>query len=182
MARASCTLKWDVLNATSVEILPEIGSVPSAGTRKVTVTETTTFTLRARGQGRPETGRATVYVCRKSDDAAKPDLSPAKRQNNYGLSFTGYLQVPTTGVYTLYTTSDDGSALFIGDTLVVDNGGAHKPAEQPGKIALMAGKHAVRIPFMQGGGGAALNMSYAGPGLEKQIIPASAWSHVSRGR
>ena len=35
-------------------------------------------------------------------------------QEHVGLRFTGFLQVPRAGLYTFYTTSDDGSRLFVG--------------------------------------------------------------------
>jgi len=109
--------------------------------------------------------------------AAQPTCAPARRRENYGLFFSGFLEVPRDGVYTLYVTSDDGSALYLGGRLLVDNGGFHAPRERSGRVALRAGRHAVRIAFMQGGGGAELAVAYEGPGIAKQIVPASAWSH-----
>ncbi len=43
-------------------------------------------------------------------------LSPAERGDYFGFKFTAYVQVPTDGIYTFYTTSDDGSRLYIGGT------------------------------------------------------------------
>jgi len=43
----SATLSWDVSDATSVTIEPEIGSVALTGTRQVSPTETTTYTIKA---------------------------------------------------------------------------------------------------------------------------------------
>ena len=40
-------------------------------------------------------------------------------------AFTGWLEVPSAAVWTLHTDSDDGSRLWIGDSLVVDNDGLH---------------------------------------------------------
>ena len=32
----------------------------------------------------------------------------------FGFRYTGYIQVPVDGIYTFYTTSDDGSRLYVG--------------------------------------------------------------------
>nr|WP_254448843.1 NPCBM/NEW2 domain-containing protein [Spirosoma rhododendri] len=100
------------------------------------------------------------------------------RDQNYGLRFTGYINVPTDGTYTFYTTSDDGTKLMIGNTTVVSNDGVHGDQEQSGSIGLKAGKHAFTIVYFQGVGGQSLSASYSGPNLGKQAIPASAFYRV----
>jgi signal transduction histidine kinase len=42
------------------------------------------------------------------------DLRVMARPERVGLRFTGFLEVPSDGLYTFYTTSDDGSRLFAG--------------------------------------------------------------------
>ncbi|WP_375447784.1 PA14 domain-containing protein [uncultured Fibrella sp.] len=108
-----------------------------------------------------------------------PDLTVRSRDNDYGLFYSGYITVPTDGVYTFYTNSDDGSKLLIGSTEVVNNDGGHAEQERSGTIGLKAGTHAISIPYFQGGGGQAMTVSYSGPGLGKQTIPAAAYRRVS---
>ncbi|WP_324679525.1 FG-GAP-like repeat-containing protein [Hymenobacter sp. GOD-10R] len=110
---------------------------------------------------------------------ATPTLSEAQREDGYAFQYTGYVTVPTDGQYTFYTSSDDGSKLFIGSQLVVDNDGLHGEVEQSGTIGLQAGTHAVTIAFFENDGGQTLNVSYAGPSLGKQLIPATAYKRVS---
>ena len=98
------------------------------------------------------------------------------RDEYIGFRFTGYIQVATTGDYTFYTTSDDGSKLYIGNSLVVDNNGAHGMTERSGSIHLTAGKHAITVIFSQGGGAFGLEVRYAGPGIAKTRIPHSVLS------
>ncbi|GGF11009.1 hypothetical protein GCM10011383_22770 [Hymenobacter cavernae] len=95
------------------------------------------------------------------------------------MQFSGYVTVPTDGQYTFYTNSDDGSRLYIGSTLVVDNDGLHGDREIASTIGLKAGTHAITVAFFQDAGGQNLQVSYAGPGLTKQVIPASAYKRVS---
>ena len=102
------------------------------------------------------------------------DLAPRLRDDEFALRYTGYVSVPTDGQYTFFTASDDGSQLFIGSTLVVDNDGQHGTRERSGQIGLKAGVHALTVTFFERGGDQVLNVSYAGPGLSKQLIPAGA--------
>jgi glucose/arabinose dehydrogenase len=110
-----------------------------------------------------ETGRVSTF-----------DVSPRNQNNEYAFRFQGYVNVPTDGQYTFYTNSDDGSLLYIGSQLVVNNDGLHAMQERSGTIGLKAGYHAIQLDFFQRWGGQGLQVSYAGPGLSKQSIPASA--------
>ncbi|RYF66625.1 MAG: hypothetical protein EOO39_22705, partial [Cytophagaceae bacterium] len=51
------------------------------------------------------------------------DITPRNRDDQFSFNFKGYINVPTDGIYTFYTSSDDGSRLYIGTTMVVDNDG-----------------------------------------------------------
>ncbi len=113
---------------------------------------------------------------------SQPNLTVRNRDESYGLRYTGYISVPTDGVYTFYTSSDDGTKLLIGSTEVVSNDGVHADQEKSGTIGLKAGLHAVSVLYFQGGGGQALSVSYGGPGLGKQVIPAGALWHVDAGQ
>ncbi|MFI4898698.1 MAG: M12 family metallo-peptidase [Phycisphaerales bacterium JB059] len=99
------------------------------------------------------------------------------RADEVGALLTGFVEVFADGLYTFYTNSDDGSALYIGDQLVVDNDGLHGMVERSGQIALHAGRHAVRIEFFENGGGAGLIASLEGPGLSKTDLISFFLSH-----
>ena len=99
------------------------------------------------------------------------------RADNVGAVYTGWIEIPTTGLWTLTTTSDDGSKLWIGSDLVVNNDGLHGMVTVSGTRALAAGKHALRVEFFEAGGGAGLFMSWAGPGQSSAVVPASRLFH-----
>ncbi|MCA9103484.1 MAG: hypothetical protein KDA63_20160, partial [Planctomycetales bacterium] len=122
---------------------------------------------------------ATDVVPELNYGATNGDFATSGRASNLGAVFEGYVAVPATDLYTFYTESDDGSALYIGDTLVVDNDGLHGMQEAAGQIGLKAGLHAVRVEFFESGGAAGLIARIAGGGLPKQVIPGSLWSHAS---
>ncbi len=105
-------------------------------------------------------------------DSTNGAFAGSGRADDVGAMFTGYLDVPTTGMYTLYTESDDGSRLKIGTSTVVNNDGLHGMVEQSGQIALAAGRHSLRVEFFERGGGAGLIVRWVGPGIAKQVIPA----------
>ncbi len=97
-------------------------------------------------------------------------IPPFVRPEEYGLSFVGYVRVPADGLYDFYITSDDGSKLFVCDSLVVDNDGLHGEGELAGQIALKAGLHRIEALMFNNKGGQALGVSWRGPGLDKQPL------------
>jgi len=102
------------------------------------------------------------------------DLKKRTREVQFALRFDGLLSVPATGVYTFSLTSDDGSRLWIGDTLVVDSDGLHGAVERSAPVALERGLHPIRVAMFEQGGGFALDVAWSGPGIKKQRVPASA--------
>ncbi|MGI8952116.1 MAG: fibronectin type III domain-containing protein [Chitinophagaceae bacterium] len=107
-------------------------------------------------------------------------LSPANNTTNYAFKYEGIINIPSDGQYTFYTTSDDGSKLYIGgfnsNNVVVNNDYLQAPTERSGNITLTKGIYPIYITFFQQGGGYALSTSYQGPGISKQLIPDSAFN------
>ncbi|HEX9512010.1 MAG TPA: PA14 domain-containing protein [Puia sp.] len=92
---------------------------------------------------------------------------------NFALQFNGYINIATAGTYTFYTSSDDGSNLYLDGTLLVNNDGIHATQEKSGTVTLTAGSHPIQTNYFQQGGGQSLTVSYAALGISKQAIPAS---------
>lgn len=120
-------------------------------------------------------------------DALKPaargvseqfDLSKRKRDDQYGLRFSGFIDIPREGAWRFHTRSDDGSRLRIGNEEVVTNDGIHAPKEESGEITLKAGRHAITVLYFQNGGPAILDVLWEGPDLPKQKVPAAALTHT----
>jgi len=105
------------------------------------------------------------------------NLAPRLQDENFGMQFTGFIQIPEDGMYAFYTDSDDGSQLFIDEQLIVENDGLHGLKEIEGAIALAAGLHPIRVIFFQGSGGADLVVRWRSTGFEKQVIPESVLWH-----
>ncbi|MHC4990970.1 MAG: alpha-L-fucosidase [Planctomycetota bacterium] len=113
----------------------------------------------------------------KSGVAPGFDLAPRNRAERFAFRYQGFIEVPCDGVYRFFTVSDDGSRLYIGDALVVDNDGLHGAAEADGVVALAAGTHPITVTYFEKTGGDLLEVWYAGPGIEKRRVPAEALSH-----
>jgi len=94
-------------------------------------------------------------------------------QENFALEFIGQLKIKQTGTYTFYTNSNDGSQLYINNKLVVDNDGEHGAKEKSGEIRLEPGNHKIRVTYFQSGGSKVLTVYYKGPGIERNLLPAS---------
>lgn len=101
------------------------------------------------------------------------------RGDNFALKFEGFITVPTTGSYTFYLKSDDGSRLYINNNQVVNNDGLHDASgEASGSVQLDAGTYPIRVTFFEATGGEALTVSYQGPGINKQTIPGNVLGDI----
>ncbi|MET0262387.1 MAG: PA14 domain-containing protein, partial [Rariglobus sp.] len=92
------------------------------------------------------------------------------RPDFYALRFTGDLPLTEAGTYTFYTQSDDGSKIYVNNTLVVDHDGPHGATEKSGTITLPAGTHSLRVEYLEINGGESLQVSYSGPSTPKTVI------------
>ena len=106
-------------------------------------------------------------------------LAPAQdfEHEAFALLFQGYIHIPQDGMYAFTTVSNDGSKLYIGDRLVVDNDGLHRERAETGFIALQQGWHPIRAPYFEAGGAHALAVYYTGPDIPYQEIPPEALRH-----
>ncbi len=94
---------------------------------------------------------------------------------NVGAVFDGYVQVTFPGLYRFEVESSDGSMLWIGNELVVDNSGLHDIQTASGVVGLLPGLHQVHIEYFEATGNAGLIVRNNLDGLSPAVIPASAW-------
>lgn len=136
------------------------------------------------GERLPDFGQLAAV---KSGVVSNFDLDVIYRKEHVGLQFTGYLQVPRSGLYTFYTTSDDGSRLFVGAPplriTVVGRAALPQPhriiigqalredengqwAETEGRVELIR----------EEAGGLHLELSYGGSRLQVEVSDGSGFS------
>lgn len=100
---------------------------------------------------------------------------------SYGFIAIGYFIPPNTGTYTIFTSSDDGSGVWIGDlalpgatrtagnaTLNNGMGTGQGNTKRSNTIGLIGGiSYPIRIVMEEGNGGDNLTFSWAGPGISE---------------
>ncbi len=124
----------------------------------------------------PTTGAtATGSVSEIDVDALWTSITPGDHEN-FAIRYSGFIKINTTETYTFYTSSDDGSKLFIDGNEVVDNDGLHDILETSGTIALNQGIYPITILFFERTGGEFLSMSYSSATISKTVIPFSVLS------
>jgi hypothetical protein len=101
------------------------------------------------------------------------DFAGSGRSDNVGAVFEGWIDAPASGGWTFTLTSDEGSRLLIGDTVVVSHDGLHAFTARSGSIGLAQGRHAFRVEYFERTGTAGLVASWEGPGVAFAAIPAA---------
>lgn len=100
-------------------------------------------------------------------------------QNDFvGIRYQGYVKVPHSGIWDFGTNSDDGSLLYIGDQLIVDNNGIQGATEVKRAIEIEAGYHQFRVDYFEFNAGAMIEAKYGGPGFWYGVIPSDRFLHV----
>ncbi|MBI1782301.1 MAG: alpha-L-fucosidase [Sphingobacteriales bacterium] len=98
------------------------------------------------------------------------NLEKKERVDKFAFVFDGYIKISKEGVYTFYTSSDDGSLLYIDDELVVNNDGNHGNVEKQDKAALRKGFHKIKLVYYDNGGGNELKVSVQQDGGKKVLL------------
>ncbi|MBX2898326.1 MAG: prolyl oligopeptidase family serine peptidase [Cyclobacteriaceae bacterium] len=83
--------------------------------------------------------------------------------NNFVYAFDGFIRVPNSGNYRFFTRSDDGSRLYLENTLRVNNDGAHGATNvNSASINLTANTmYAIRVTYFENTGGQELGVRYS---------------------
>ena len=98
---------------------------------------------------------------------------PVMGADNFSIRWDGLIEVPVSGTYTFYTTTDDGVRLWVNNQLLIDKWIPQSPTEWSANISLTQGDLVpVLMEYYEQGGGAVAQLSWSGPGIGKQIIPS----------
>ena len=98
----------------------------------------------------------------------------------FGLTYSGYIQVPMEDVYTFSVLSNDGSRLYIDDQLVVDNDGPHGAYELGGEIALEEGMHKIKLSYFQADGGKDLRVFWKSSTISRTEISENILTYYEK--
>lgn len=106
----------------------------------------------------------------KAPDARVP-------REHFSARWRGRLTAPATGTYTITADADDGVRVIVGGQTVVDAWTPDKVGEHAGQVGLEGGHtYALRVEYRQAAGPAALHLSWSGPGIPREIIPAERFT------
>jgi hypothetical protein len=95
-------------------------------------------------------------------------------KENFASSFNAQIIIPKDGQWTFYTNSDDGSRLWVDESLVVDNDGLHSMTFKQGTTFLKRGLHRIRVWMFQRSGEGGIQAWFEGPDQKKVIIPSDS--------
>lgn len=119
--------------------------------------------------------RIETHLDWTSRNSAYPGLD-TRFNTDWSGRFTGSVNVPETGNWTLYLESDDGSELWLDHQSLIQNHGSHGMRTVSNYINLTEGEHEIRVEVFQGGGPHGLRLFWSGPNQSKVIIPPSAFT------
>ena len=109
-----------------------------------------------------------------SNTVSIPD---SMKGDGFALQFDGYIQIAKDDVYTFSLISDDGSQLFINDSLVVNSDGIHGGIEKYGRIALAKGMHKIHVKYFEARFGQELKLLYETKEMKQLTVPAEVLFH-----
>lgn len=100
--------------------------------------------------------------------------------NNFVLAFDGYIQIDVQRNYRFFTSSDDGSRLYINGSLMVNNDGAQGTTNVASNVInLPVGKHAIRVTFFDNTGGNVLGVKYSWDPANPNGTPTDNYNNVN---
>ncbi len=99
--------------------------------------------------------------------------------DQFARRYVGLLRIDSPGSYTFYTESDDGSQLWIGDRLAVNNDGLHgRERRYSLPVSLQPGWYVITVLMFEYYGDEYLEAGYAGPDFAFTTFPDSTLYHV----
>ena len=111
----------------------------------------------------------------------EPSINGPRQPDHFAFVFTGYIDVPETGIYTFATVSDDGSVVLINDNLVVDNDDSHAAVQASGMVALQKGLHRYTIKYFEDYEGESFAWAWKLPSSKTfTAIPAKALYYLKK--
>lgn len=121
---------------------------------------------------------ATIVAPNLDMAAALPKAIPTPAGalgTNVALRFIGSLNIVEGAEYKLCLSSDDGSALYLQKTPVIDNNGVHRSLKKCELVYLEAGEYEMEVHYFNGSSPEMqLQLSWSKAGGEEQVVPSSA--------
>ncbi len=117
------------------------------------------------GKGKLKYGGITPEI-----NAFDADFAGMVPNDDFGIVFTGYLNIEEEGVYYFGLYSDDGSRMFLNGEQIIDNGGEHGAEFKENAVGLKKGLHPFKVEYFESGGGNVIGLYYRTPDREYQPV------------
>jgi hypothetical protein len=101
-----------------------------------------------------------------------PEALQSIYSSNFALTCTGYFVNVDYNDHEFDVASDDGSLLYVGGSLVVQNDGGHGIADVKGQKYLQAQVYSIQLNYFQGPGNVALIVN-----MDGSLLPATYLWH-----
>jgi len=99
---------------------------------------------------------------------------PQVGSDQFMIRWRGEILAPLTENYTFYVTSDDGTRLWVDDTLIIDKWKNQGATESNGSYRMQGGeKYNIRLEYYEDGGHSSVKLEYENSLIPKAIIPTS---------
>jgi hypothetical protein len=116
-------------------------------------------------------GRTPTKVVYSADiDYEDNKFSALGFNDRFVVKWTGQTVIKNPGTYTFQTCSDDGSKLYVGGQLVVNNDGLHGTQCKEASLSLPAGGANIVVNFFENGGGAVCRVYWKGPDVGNLFV------------
>tara|TARA_A100000171_G_scaffold2280_1_gene2176 strand:- start:8147 stop:10399 length:2253 start_codon:yes stop_codon:yes gene_type:complete len=136
-------------------------------------------------QSLPDFSKLEPYLEETTGDISYPSSSGvfvnSGRSELVAALFSGYFWAESDGEYSFWTESNDGSRLYIGEELVVDNDGIHGMLKRGGSIPLRAGWHELVIEFFEYSENAGIFVTVSNLGSPAESLSGSLIAHSATG-
>jgi predicted alpha-1,2-mannosidase len=110
----------------------------------------------------------------------RPTLDVRKRDEWYGLSFDGLIQIPQDGDYTFFISANDGCRLLIdGEEQFESDCRKEEALAQQATTALRKGFHRFQVQYYQCSDKFAFTMEWSGPGIARTAVPKEVLFHTA---
>ena len=108
-----------------------------------------------------------------------PNFSIEDLENDglFAFTYSGYIRIPKEGVYTFFLSTNDGGVLYMDGKRFIDADGPRTATPSSRTVSLKAGTYGIGEKYFQMGGGFSNVVSWKGPGITKEVIPASVLFH-----
>ena len=96
------------------------------------------------------------------------------QNDNFSVVWTGYLEAPVTGKYTIFGSTDDGMQIYVAGVSILpaQSWNFQGTTEYAGSVDLVAGqRYPIKVRYFEGGGGTEAHVWWQPPGGIKTVMP-----------